>query len=248
MKTHRTFQNLAAALCLALAVATTTTRASVPAGPPVFTTPLEITNAFHPFQPGGIKVFNGYDDGHKHSTVYDYTTTTRTFQLAGKSVECRMLREMSFEDGKLIEISFNYFAQADDGSVYYFGETVNIYENGVLVNHDGSWLVGGPVGNDPPETATATVPGLIMPANPEIGDSFKPEDLFPIVDETSVVTATGLTLQLPAGSFTGGIKLHETSLLPGNPENKTYVPGVGEVLSKSKVELQRLIFSTFLQQ
>ena len=245
MKTHTPFHQHAAALIVALVVSSSSTRASVPSGPPVFSDPLNITNPFHPFQPGGIKVFTGVEGKHRHVTIYDFMTETRTFTLGGKSVECRILREMSFDEGVVIEISFNHFAQADDGSVYYFGEVVNIYENGVIVNHEGSWLVGGPGVSDPPETATATAPGLIMPAQPELGDTFKPEDLFPIVDETGEVVRTNVKVRLPAGHFKDGIELKETSQLPGGAERKIYVPGVGEVLARAKGELQRLIVTTF---
>ena len=160
---------------------------------------------------------------------------------------CRILREMSFENNQLIEISFNHFAQADDGSVYYFGEVVNIYENGVIVNHEGSWLVGGPGVSDPPETTTATAPGLIMPGTPELGDMFKPEDLFPVVDETGTVVATGKTLRVPTGLYTDVIKIKETSQLPGGKEAKFYAPGVGELQAQARDELQRLIATTFAQ-
>ena len=102
-----------------------------------------------------------------------------------------------------------------------------------------------PGASDPPETATTTTPGLTMPANSELGDTFKPEDLFPIVDETGAVVRTNVKVQLPAGHFKGGIELKETSLLPDGAERKIYVPGVGEVLARAKGELQRLIVPTF---
>lgn len=38
-----------------------------------------------------------------------------------------------------------------------------------------------------------------MPANPELGDVFKPEDLFPIVDETG--TIVGVDLRIRKNSF-----------------------------------------------
>jgi len=43
----------------------------------------------------------------------------------------------------LIEVSQNFFAQADDGTVYYFGELVDTYGGGSVVSHEGSWLLGG---------------------------------------------------------------------------------------------------------
>jgi hypothetical protein len=176
---------LLATLVAGLAIPFKAAWAEVPSGPPTFSNPLNIDNAFFPFQPGGLKVFAGSDHGTKTAAIDVYLTATRTFRLNGKNVACHILVEEAYEDGELVERSFNYFAQADDGTVYYFGEVVNIYENGVIVSHEGSWLVGGAtLPSDPPGIGNAPKPGLFMPANPELGDMFKPEDLFPIVDET----------------------------------------------------------------
>jgi len=133
--------------------------------------------------------------------------------------------------GQLVEDSRNYFSQADDGAVYYFGEVVDEYENGVIVNHEGSWLVGGPTEpDDPPNTATASTPGLFMPGAPNVGDVFKPEDLF------------------PAGRFASAIRVLETTRLPGEgPESKWYAAGVGVVRGKTKNEHFALIASTLRQ-
>src|SRR6266850_516470 len=106
-------------------------RAEVPSGPPTFGNPLNIDNPFFPFEPGGLKVFSGTDHGTKTAAIDNYLTATRTFGLNGKNVACHILVEESYEDNELVERSFNYFAQADDGTVYYFGEVVNIFENSV---------------------------------------------------------------------------------------------------------------------
>jgi len=110
----------------------------VPAAPPVFSNPLSITNPYHPFVPGRVKhyeVIQGHPDAEDIDT---YLSDTRTFSWNGKLVRCRVLQETSIEDGQVVEISRNYFAQADDGTVYYFGEIVDIYDLGVVVSHSGS--------------------------------------------------------------------------------------------------------------
>jgi hypothetical protein len=205
-----------------------------------FSNPLQINNPFHPFVDNRLKV-SSIRQGHTDAQVIDvYSTERRTFTLTnGTTVSCATLIEVEIEDGELTEISSNYFAQADNGTVYYFGEVVDIYENGVIVSHDGSWLVGGPVGNDPVETATAMVPAEFMPANPKVGDTFKPEDLFPVVEETDVVVKTGQTVTVQAGKFTNTIKIQET-LLSGDVEFKWYAPGVGFIQAKEPGEILEL--------
>jgi len=83
-----------------------------------------------------------------------------------------------------------------------------------------------------------------MPARPETGDAFKPEDLFPIVDETVTVKRVGQTVRVPAGRFTNAIEVQETSRLGDAPETKWYAPGVGAVKGRTKGEDFSLIATT----
>lgn len=246
---RRALWAIAPTLILGLGLASSIARADVPTGPPTFSNPLQINNAFQPFQPGGIKVFTGSDHGTK-TEVHDlYLTSTRRFRWNGTNVRCRILREVAYEDDELVESSDNYFAQADDGTVYYFGEVVDNYENGVIVNHDGSWLVGGPtLASDPPEAGNASDPTVFMPANPELGDVFKPEDLFPIVDETAEVVAVDVSVSTPAGRFVDAIVVEESSRLAPGTELKWYAPGVGVVMVRTQGETLRLESSTLVQQ
>jgi len=244
MKHPRKHQAAAALACvavaLALCVAVSTTRAEVPVGPPTFSDPLTITNPYHPFPPLGDVGFKLFEvqQGHTDLNVLDlYPDETRTFVWDGTVVACRVLQEGEEEDGEILEISQNYFAQADDGTVYYFGEVVDIYEGGVIVSHEGSWLVGGPtLPTDPVETATADDPAVFMPANPEVGDTWKPEDLFPLVDETVEAVKVGTNVTVPAGKFPDTMKVQESSLLSDDTENKWYAPGVGVVRVQEKGE------------
>jgi hypothetical protein len=221
--------------------------AEVPTGTPVFSNPLEISNPYHPFQPGGVKVFTGHERGTREVVTHLYLTETRMFEFDGETVECRILRESALEDGELVEISDNYFAQADDGTVYYFGEVVDDYEGGIVVGHEGSWLVGGPtLSSDPADAGNAPGPAVFMPANPEVGDIFKPEDLFPLVDETAEVLAVGVTVKTPAGRFENCIEIEESSRLSSGTETKWYAPGVGVIQEKAPGESLKLISSTLL--
>lgn len=198
---------LAGLLALAAALLVRPAWAEVPTGPPTFSDPLTIDNAFFPFEPNGLKVFTGSDHGTKIGAIDYYLTQTRTFKVNGNNVPCRILVEEAYESDELVERSFNYFAQADDGTVYYFGEVVDNYVDGVIDNHDGSWLVGGPTQPDPPETGNAPEPAVFMPANPELGDVFKPEDLFPIVDETARIVGVDLDVIVLGVKYDGAIKV-----------------------------------------
>lgn len=215
--------------------------AEVPTAPPVFSDPLSITNPYHPFVTGRLKVFQVLQGNADTMVVDTYLADVRIFDWSGTPVACHTLQEMEIEEGEIQEISRNFFAQADDGTVYYFGETVDNYEDGVIVDHDGSWLVGGPQAGDPDDTATALDPTVFMPGLPEVGDVFKPEDLFPFVDETDEVLKIEKTVVVPAGQFVDCIKIEESSLLSEDTELKWYAPGVGVIQVKERGEILELV-------
>ncbi len=78
-----------------------------------------------------------------------------------------------------------------------------------------------------------------------MGDSFQPEDLFPIVDETVTVKKVGPRVRVPAGRFDNAIQVLETSRLPDSPpETKWYAAGVGVVKGKTRGERFALVAST----
>ena len=243
---RRAVRWLAPAILLSLPLSQV--QAVVPSRPDFETNPRTFTNRYQPFQEGAVKVYAGTVGSAQEVIVDDYLTQRRVFQVGGvndgKPVRCSILREMSFDDGQLVESTLNYFAQADDGTVYYFGELVDIYQNGVITSHEGSWLVGGPAASDPSTTATSARPFVFMPATPKNADVFKPEDLLPVVDETAQVVGTQQTRGVPAGQYQNVIQVLESSQLDTATENKWYAPGVGVVSIEAQDEKIDLIAST----
>ena len=61
--------------------------------------------------------------------------------------------DVAYLDGRIHEVALDWYAQADDGSAWYFGEDVFNYEDGKVADTEGTWIVGG-------ETPAA----MIMPA------------------------------------------------------------------------------------
>ncbi|MHC4408087.1 MAG: hypothetical protein ACYS0E_18815 [Planctomycetota bacterium] len=235
MRTKRSWIVGSAALLLGLSGVLGLVRAEVATGTPSFSDPLEIDNKYHPFVEFRLRVYE-IQQGHTDATVIDvFAADTRTFDYDGGTVECACLQEWEVEDGEIVEISLNYFAQADDGTVYYFGETVDIYEDGEIVSHDGSWLVGGPGPGDPVDTATADDPAVFMPADPEIGDIWKPEDL-PDDDIEEFVEAIKFRkkLQTPVEKFEDVLQVEERT---PDVEQKWYAADIGFVKGKEKGEI-----------
>jgi hypothetical protein len=117
----------------------------------------------------------------------------------------------------LIEVSRNYFAQTQDGTVCYFGEDVDIYENSVVVSHEGRWRADAP-GN---------APGIFMPAAPQVGMSYQQEVAPGVALDEATITRVGRAVTVPAGTFTETIMVRDFNPLDGSRSTKVYAAGVG---------------------
>jgi hypothetical protein len=214
-----------------------------PTATPGFSNSLNITSTFAPFQPGGVKIFQG-SDGHKKEVVlHNYRVETRDFSVNGTSVSTHVLREMNFNNGLLAQLTDNFLAQGDDGNVYSFGKMIINFTNGVGLNTTGSWLVGGPTTNDPQDTATATAPSVFMLGVPEVGDVFTSENVPPQLEVTDQVTQTNGVVGSGLGEFTNVLTIVEREA--GEPKTTlSFVPDVGLVRQKNKKESLRMISST----
>jgi hypothetical protein len=139
-----------------------------------------------------------------------------------RTVSTRVVEERETEDGELVEISRNYFANcwaAHD--VYYFGEDVDIYEDGKVVSHDGAWLAG----------RQGALPGIVMPEDGFIvGSRYYQEVAAGVALDRSEHKRTGFSMHLPAGKFDNCLEVEETTPLePDDIGHKIYCRGVGLV-------------------
>ena len=140
---------------------------------------------------------------------------TRTFYA-------RVVEERETEDGELVEISRNYFANCwPSRDVYYFGEDVDIYEDGKVVSHEGAWLAG----------RHGALPGIVMPEDGFITGSRYYQEVAPDVAlDRAEHKRTGFAVRVPAGRFDNCLEVEETTLLePDDIGHKTYCRGVGLV-------------------
>jgi hypothetical protein len=151
-------------------------------------------------------------------TVLDETKRIR-------DVVTRVVEEREEKNGQLVEVSRNFFAiDPKTGDVFYFGEDVDDYEGGRLVDHSGAWLA----------YAGANKPGMIMPGTPQVGMRYF-QEVAPGVamDRAEVMSTTG-GCSTPAGQFQNCLVTRETSPLePTVTEQKIYAPGIGLVQDQS---------------
>jgi hypothetical protein len=170
---------------------------------------------FFPLVPGQVSTFKGEVDGELEELTI--TTQDATIDIAG--VLARVVEERHYVDGELVEVSLNYFSHCtENNTVFYFGEDVDNYENGEIINHDGSWRHG---------TAGATA-GVIVPGLPLVGARYFQEIAPGVALDRAEVRQVDVTARTPFGNFTGVLVTEETTPLePDALETKRYAPGVG---------------------
>ncbi len=138
-----------------------------------------------------------------------------------------ILEERETKGGKLAEVSRNFFAtDKETGNVYYFGEDVDNYRNGVVVDHESAWRAG--------ENGARF--GLMIPGKPRVGDRFYQEIAPKVAMDRVEVVSTDETVRTPAGTFEHCVHLKETTPLERQVSHKWYAPGVG-IIRDDKFEL-----------
>ena len=136
-------------------------------------------------------------------------------------VETRVVEERETKGGALVEVSRNYFAISNrTNAVFYFGEDVDTYKAGKVVNHEGSWTSG---------TSGARY-GLMMPGTPLLHGRYYQELAPKIAMDRAEIVSMSERVTTPSGAYIEALKIEETSPLePGLREYKLYARGVGLV-------------------
>lgn len=173
-----------------------------------------IDNEFFPLTVDTELVLEGEDDG--ETVRVEITVPGDTEMVAG--VETLVMIETEYEDGELVEISYNFIAQAEDGTVCYFGEDVDDYEDGVIVSNEGAWRAG----------ENGNLPGILMPAVPQVGDAFFQEFAPGVAEDMSSVIAFGEAIDVPAGMFDDTLTAEDCNPMEdAESDEKVYVRGIG---------------------
>jgi hypothetical protein len=170
-----------------------------------------INNQYFPLVPGTRFTYTGTN---QKAPVVDIVAVTRnTKTISGvKTIE---VRDQVYESDVLIEDTLDWYAQDDQGNVWYFGELATQLPAGT---HDGSWTAG----------MDGAQPGYIMEADPTVGDIYCQENAPGIAQDAAQVVSVSASRSVPFGSFTGNVlQTKDYSLLEPKNENKFYGPGVG---------------------
>ena len=198
-----------------------------------------IDNPYFPLPVGRRWAYGGKEQGQDiglQVTVLDQAETLRFRR--GVRVITRVVEEVEWEDTtpnqmidegeNLIEVSLNYFAQTEDGTVCYLGEAVDIYEDGEVVSHEGAWRAD----------ERGNAPGIFMPAEPQPGMTF-PQEVAPgVAEDEATIVQTG-TATLLDGRVVETITVRDFNPLDGSRDTKVYASGVG-LIQDEKLSLVRV--------
>ncbi len=187
-------------------------------------------NPYFILVPGYRLVLAGREAGKRIRVVI--TVLARTMTIQG--IRTRVVEERDFENGKLVEVSRNFFAISKrNNSVFYFGEDVDILDgNGRVISHEGTWRAG----------VKGAQAGLIMPGIGLVGARYQQEVAPGVALDRSQVLSVTASLRVPAGNFRNLLKIRETTPLePGVVEFKFYARGIG-VIKDEAAELVRFCF------
>lgn len=177
-----------------------------------------VDNPWLPLHPGTTLVYEQHEDGEVERIEVETTTETR--EVLG--VLCTVVHDVARVDGEVVEDTFDWLAQDEDGNVWYFGELSRDFADGELVGLAGSWEAG----------EDGAYPGIVMRAAPQVGDLYRQEFLLREAEDVAGVIATGETVVVPYGTFTGCLVTEEyTPVEPDVLEHKYYAPGLGLVLA-----------------
>jgi hypothetical protein len=184
---------------------------------------LDIDNPYLPYPVGQVWVLEGEED--EEELTLQITVLDEMEEVAG--VVTRVVEEREWVEGVLAEVSRNYFVETSDGTVCYFGEAVDIYdESGEnVISHAGAWRADEP-GN---------APGIFMPAIPVSGMKFQLEVAPGIAEDEAKIVGSG-PVTVPAGTFLEAIRMREFNPLDEEKDYKWYGRDVG-ILIDGPLEL-----------
>jgi hypothetical protein len=165
---------------------------------------LTIDNPFLPLPVGMVHVLED------RSQKVQMSVLNQTEIVAG--ITTRVVEEREWTNGQLTEVARNFFVQAHDGTVCYYGEEVDEYQGGKIVAHSGAWRAG--VGQNKP--------GIIMSAHPSVGQTYQQEQAPPTANDRAEHLAIEESYTTPAGIF------HNVLLVQEKPSStKRYARGIG---------------------
>jgi hypothetical protein len=186
--------------------------------PADFTT--RIDNPYWPMAPGDRWVYRETGPEGPEQRV-EVAVTNRTKQIVN-GIGARVVHDVVTEDGQLVEVTDDWYAQDKAGNVWYLGEDTAEYENGKVTTRSGSFEAG----------VDGAQAGIAMPADPRDGMAYRQEYYKGEAEDEAEVLSTDEQVEVPFGYFQGALMTKDlVPLEPKVSEYKLYARDVGPVLT-----------------
>jgi len=200
-----------------------------------------IDNPYFPLTPGKTYIYEG--NGERIEVAVSHETKT----ILG--VESIVVVDRAYEDGELVEETFDWYAQDIDGNVWYMGEDSKEYEDGEAVSSDGSWEAGLDIDG----VGYVAEAGIQMKASPfTIGDTYLQENYPNIAEDMAKIIATDVVVDDIETTLADGSEVKSFTTLqtlewvpldddPASTEEyKYFAAGVGLVLETNTTGDERI--------
>lgn len=189
--------------------------------PANFSNPTVIDNEWSPMIPGTQWVFEGstIEEGVTIPHRIEFTVTDLTKEIQGVRTVVAWIVDIS--NGEVVEKEIAFYAQDDDGTVWYFGEHPEEYKDGEFVTAP-TWIAG----------IEEAKPGVKMWPEPQIGMPSYYQGWAPTVEWSDYGTVDEIVKDIcvPAGCYEDALIIAESSLDEvGIYQLKYYARGVGEI-------------------
>jgi hypothetical protein len=186
-----------------------------------FDNPTEINHKWFPMKPGTQYVYDGFtEEGANripHSIIF--TVTDLTKEVAG--IETVVAYILDYSDEELVEAEIAFYAQDNDGNVWFMGEYPEVYEFGEVVEAP-AWIPG----------LKGARAGIVMKADPQLGMPSYAQGWGPAVNwnDRGRVVALDEEVCVPLRCYEDILITEEFSQTePDAFQVKYYAPGVGNV-------------------
>jgi hypothetical protein len=173
-------------------------------------------NDLFPLVSGITMIYEGVsDEGEPVRVEVERTGDTKTIM----GVTCVVVRDKEYVNDELVEDTYDWYAQDNEGNVWYFGEDTKEMEDGTVVSTEGSWEAG----------VDGALPGIIMLEHPLTGIWYRQEYFKGEAEDVAQILSLSATVTVPfGGTYNNCVEIAEWNLLePGVIEHKFYAPGVG---------------------
>ena len=182
-----------------------------------------VTNKFFTLVTGSTLVYESKSNEGVERTEVSVTGEGRKVM----GIDITVVQEKVWVNDKLVEDTKDWYAEDLEGNVWYFGEVSKEFVDGKMSETMDSWEAG----------VDGAKPGIIMKAEPKIGDSYRQEYYPGKSEDMGEVVSVNDTVSVPYGSFSDCIKTKEWSPLePRDDEFDYYCAGIGGLVLETDSE------------